>query len=97
MEDNIIDILFDAKEDDDLFNLNDKVLVSLDNQLENTDFDISKFIEKNIHPRNRYKLKKLLNRKEHKIYEYLRRENQLFYKNGISDGIKIILISMGLK
>lgn len=46
MEDNIIDILFDAKEDDDLFNLNDELLVSLDNELENTNSDISKFIEK---------------------------------------------------
>lgn len=46
MEDNIIDVLFDAKEDDDLFNLNDELLVSLDNELENTNSDISKFIEK---------------------------------------------------
>ena len=31
MEDDIIDVLFDSKEDDDLFNLNDEVLVNLDN------------------------------------------------------------------
>ena len=33
MEDDIINVLFDAKEDDDLFNLNDEVLVNLDHEL----------------------------------------------------------------
>lgn len=99
MEENadIIDALFDKQEDDDLFNMKDELLEELSDKIEKCTEDIQKFIEKRVHPRSRTKLRKLLKRKEKSLYSYLRRENQLFYKNGVSDGISLVLLSLTFK
>ena len=99
MEENtdIIDALFDKQEDDDLFNMKDELLEELSDKIEKCTEDIQKFIEKRVHPKSRIKLKKLLKRKEKILFSYLRRENQLFYRNGVSDGINLILLSLTFK
>ena len=86
----ILDILYDKKEDDDLLELKDVNLQELE-------LELSNFIDTRIHPKSREKLKDLLSKYNHILYLYHYRENQLIYKNGISDGMDIIISSFSLK
>lgn len=93
----IIDFLFDKQVDDDLFSLSDEVLESLDTKIEMTDNRINKFINKRVHPKSRSTLYSLLRQKEKSVLENSSRENRLFYRNGISDGISLMLIALSTK
>ena len=75
-KDDVLDNLFDKKEDDNLFNLEDKELKRLDIELGEMNEKMDKFISEEI------------------LFTYLHRENQLFYKNGIADGIQILLFAL---
>ncbi len=96
-KDNIIDILFDKKEDDDLFNLSNEILETLDTKIELTDNKINKFIKKRVHPKSRSTLISLLKEKDKKVCASSSIENRLYYKNGLSDGIKLLLIVLSTK
>ena len=93
----ILDILYDKKEDDDLLELKDVNLQELELELSKLEDKIDNFIDTRIHPKSREKLKDLLSKYNHILYLYHYRENQLIYKNGISDGMDIIISSFSLK
>lgn len=95
--DDIIDLLFEKKGDEDLFVLEDKELNKLNNKVEMSNKEMLKFIDARVHPKSRDKLKELITEYSNANYDYLHRENQLFYRNGISDGIELILISLSQK
>lgn len=91
MENNIIEVLFDKKEDDDLFNLNDDILFKLDANIETEINKMLKFINRRVHPKFRKQIRQLIRDYEKVLAQYSHRENLLFYQSGISDGIEIIL------
>lgn len=93
----IVAVLFDKVEDDDLLDLDDEILSELDTSIEIIEKKVTNFINKRVHPKNKYKLNQLLKQKESKIYAYLHRENELFYKNGVADGVQFMLSVLSIK
>ena len=96
-QENIIDFLFDKKVEDNLFLLEDADLKRLDNKVTFADNEISKFIEKRVHPKIRKKLRKLLREYSNAVFIRIARENELYYQHGISDGVKFIVSSLSVK
>ena len=95
--DNLIDLLFDKQEDEDIFNFKDKLLEEFDNKIDSYDDRLNYFIDKKVHPANRKLLRNLLKTKENYVNRYNRRENQLYYKNGVSDGARLMLMLLTFK
>lgn len=93
----LIDLLFDKQEDDDIFNFKDNLLEELDNKIERDSNKLNTFIDRRVHPKTRRNLKELIRKSETSIDEYNRRENQLYYKNGVTDGVKLILKLLSFK
>lgn len=93
-KDDVLDNLFDKKEDDDLFNLEDKELKRLDEELGEMNDKMDKFISEEIPPQTRDSAREHLIEYSNLLFTYLHRENQLFYKNGIADGIQILLFAL---
>lgn len=94
---NILHILYEKKEDDDLFNFDDEEINNLNHQLNNVEVEISYFIEKRIHPGSREKLEKLLKKQMELLQSYFYRENKLIYENGVIDGLNIIFSNFSLE
>lgn len=96
MEDDfdIIDVLYEKKAEDALFSLNDTVLSELDNKIDKYTNDIAKFINKRVHPKTRFQLKKILARKENTVHDYSIREKKLLYKDGVRDGMQLVLCAL---
>lgn len=93
-KDDILDNLFDKKEDDDLFNLEDREIKRLDEELGKINEKLDKFITEEIPPQSRDSAREHLREYSNLLFSYLHRENQLFYKNGVADGIQILLIAL---
>lgn len=93
-KDDVLDNLFDKKEDDDLFNLEDREIKRLDEELGKINEKLDKFITEEIPPQSRESAREYLREYSNILFSYLHRENQLFYKNGIADGIQILLIAL---
>ena len=93
----VLDALYDKKEDDDLLELKDLALKQYEHELSDLDEKITSFISNNVHPKSREKLKELLKKQEHILYSYHYRENQLIYKNGVVYGMDIIISGFSLK
>ena len=79
-KDDVLDNLFDKKEDDDLFNLEDKELKRLDAELGEMNDQMDKFINEEIPPQTRDNAREHLREYSNLLFTYLHRENQLFYK-----------------
>ena len=92
--DDVLDNLFDKKEDDDLFNLEDREIKRLDEELGKINEKLDKFITEEIPPQSRESAREHLREYSNILFSYLHSENQLFYKNGIADGIQILLIAL---
>ncbi len=95
-KDDVLDNLFDKKEDDNLFNLEDRELKRLDAKLGEVNEKLDKFITEEIPPQSRDSAREHLREYSNILFSYLHRENQLFYKNGIADGIQILLVSLSM-
>ena len=95
-KDDVLDNLFDKKEDDNLFNLEDRELKRLDAKLGEVNEKLDKFIAEEIPPQSRDSAREHLREYSNILFSYLHRENQLFYKNGIADGIQILLVSLSM-
>lgn len=93
-KDDVLDNLFDKKEDDDLFNLEDREIKRLDEELGKINEKLDKFITEEIPPQSRESAREHLREYSNLLFSYLHRENQLFYKNGVADGIQILLIAL---
>ena len=97
MEEDIIDFLYEKKAEDGTFNLYDAILSSLDNKIDKCTNDIMNFINKRVHPKTRWQLKKILDRKENTEYDYSLREKKLLYKDGVRDGMQLVLCMLSNK
>lgn len=96
MEENedIIDVIYEKKSEDAMLSLDDSILSELDNKIEKYTNDITKFINKRVHPKTRFHLKKILDRKENTLYDYSIREKKLLYKDGFRDGMQVMLYAL---
>ena len=94
---NIINFLFNKKEDEQLFNLDDAELETLNNKSDTSSKAINNFIDTKVHPKCRKQLKKLIFQYNTNLGASLHRENELFYENGFSDCLKFILTALLVK
>ena len=92
----ILNFLYSKKEEDKLFIFNTPELKEIDNEITIADEKITKFINSKIHPKCRNKLKNLISEYTDLIYDYDDEQNELFYREGFADGMKMILISLFL-
>lgn len=93
----IIDFLFNKQEDEDTFNLKDNLLNELNTKIENYSDKISLIINKKVHPKNKLILEKLIRKSEIAKDKYHYRENQLYYKNGVVDGVNLMVTLLSFK
>ena len=93
----IINFLFNKKEDEELFDLEDSKREMFKNKSSIAYDEIIKFIDLRVHPKSRNKLKDLLSKYDDVECEYLRKENELLYRNGIADGVKFIITVLSTK
>lgn len=98
MEDkNIINFLFNKKEDDDLFDLDDAELKKLNDKAEELGKAIDNFIDISVYPKFKDKFKKLIFQYNMSLGASLHRENEIFYENGFSDCLKFIFTALLIK
>lgn len=90
MEDDIITIIYEKKEDDDLFDFKSKELVELEKTRTNRSKDLYAFIRKRVHPKSQRTLEDLIEKYVNAYVETSFCENKLYYRSGFSDGISII-------
>ena len=83
----IVDFIFNKKEDEELFALEDAELERLKDKSVITYNDIIELIDKKVHPKCREKLKNLLLKYENQECAYLRKQNELLYRNGVADSV----------
>lgn len=93
----IIDYLFDKKNEEELLDLDDAELKVLNHTIIKVNDEITKFIDRKVHPKSRKKLKKLIFKYSNSIFSYLHKENELIYKNGVADGVKFIITVLSTK
>lgn len=97
MEEDIIDLLFNKKDEECIFNLSDNFLEDLNNRLEISNDKIEHLINKKVNPKLRTHLKMFIRDSDNLKNKYHHRENQLYYKNGFVDGISAILMLASFK
>lgn len=93
----IINFLFNKKEDEEFFDLEDDEREKLKEKSGMAYDEIIKFIDSRVHPKSRNKLKKLLFKYDDAECAYLRKENELLYRNGVADGVKFIITALTIK
>ena len=93
----ILSIIFDKIEDDGCFDFDDPERETLDESVTLADKKITNFIRRKIHPRNRKHLHNLIQDYSLATCSYFHKENELFFKNGVAIGIKIILNALSMK
>lgn len=93
----IINFLFNKKEDEELFDLEDSEREKFKNSSEMAYDELIKFIDSRVHPKSRNKLKHLLLKYDEVECGYLRKENELLYRNGVADGVKFIITALTIK
>lgn len=93
----IINFVFNKKEDEELFDLEDSEREKLKEKSGIVYDEIIKFIDSRVHPKSRNKLKRLLLKYDEVECGYLRKENELLYRNGVADGVKFIITALTIK
>lgn len=97
MEEDVLEMIFEKRGDDDNFKMEDEKLLEHRNRMTITYEQLNTYIKEKVHPNVKEKLQKLLLARNNAISDYYYRENQLFYKNGVADGMNIILSIINLK
>lgn len=87
----IPDYIFNWKELNKLFNINDEELGELDKKTSIANKKLHCFINQKVHPKIRRKLKKLIEDNENNLIQYCYREGQIYYNTGFTDGVQFIL------
>lgn len=93
----IINFVFNKKEDEELFDLEDSEREKLKNSSEMVYDELIKFIDSRVHPKSRNKLKHLLLKYDDAECACWRKENELLYRNGVADGVKFIITALTIK
>lgn len=86
----IIDFLFQKKDEEGLIDYRSPEADQLYKQTQKNFAKLMKFIDTEIEPKKRGKLKYLFKVFNHSVTEYNKEENSLCYKGGLGDGIQII-------
>lgn len=83
----IIDLLFEKKEEDMAFKMNDNLLSKSRRKIYTTSYKLDEFIKANVPDDIRTELQNLISNRNEALYDSYYREGQLFYRNGIIDGL----------
>ena len=83
----IIDLLFEKKEEDMAFKMNDNLLSKSRKKIYTASYKLDEFIKVNVPDNIRTELQKLISNRNKALYDSYYREGQLFYRNGIVDGL----------
>lgn len=89
----IIDILFEKKDDDDIFCVDKEKFKQLYRKIALIEDDIEKILDTQVNPKCRKRLKRLI--RKHTILTY--KSDTFFYKNGVHDGMNLILFGLSSK
>ena len=83
----IIDLLFEKKEEDMAFRMKDNLLTQSRRKIYTTSYKLDEFIKANVPDDIRTELQNLISNRNEALYDSYYREGQLFYRNGIIDGL----------
>ena len=83
----IVDLLFEKKEEEMAFKMNDNLLVQSRKKIYTASYKLDEFIKANVSEEIRQELQKLISNRNEALYDSYYREGQLFYRNGIIDGL----------
>lgn len=83
----IIDLLFEKKEEDMAFKMKDNLLTKSRRKIYTTSYKLNEFIKANVPDDIRTELQNLISNRNEALYDSYYREGQLFYRNGIIDGL----------
>ena len=83
----IIDLLFEKKEEDMAFRMKDNLLTQFRRKIYTTSYKLNEFIKANVPDDIRTELQNLISNRNEALYDSYYREGQLFYRNGIIDGL----------
>lgn len=87
----ILDILFNEKEENDLFNISNFDGKELGKKISISDEKLTEFIQKRIHQKSRSQLQNLINQYSSSLENYSNVERRFCYKSGFSDGVKAMI------
>jgi hypothetical protein len=90
MEDDIISIIFEKKEDDDMFNFKNEELSKWTDAKRKYSDELFNFISQRVHPKSQKKLIRLMEQYIDAHAEYFYCENKMYYRAGFTDGISIV-------
>jgi len=93
----IYNFLFEQKVIEDLFDMNDIELTEQKNKAQETQKQLANYIYSTFEPEIIEKLEQLLETRDEYYKECFHLEHRLFYKNGIKDGISIIVAAISHK
>ena len=91
MEENLILVLLDAKENEDSLKIESPELTHYTKERERQFDKIINIINKKVHPKLRKMLINNIEEFNSKFIDEAHCENTLYYKNGFSDGVKILV------
>ena len=83
----IVDLLFEKKEEDMAFKMKDNLLTQSRQKIYKTSYKLDEFIKANVPDDIRTELQNLISNRNEALYDSYYREGQLFYRNGIIDGL----------
>lgn len=87
----ILDILFNEKEENDLFNISNFDGKELGKKISISDEELTNFIQERIHLKSRSQLRNLINQYNSSLEDYFKVEKRFCYKSGFSDGVKAMI------
>lgn len=93
----IFSIIFDKIEDDELFDFNDLEKDELDKKVTIADDRVNNYLKRKFHPKEKRKIQRLIVDYSNAMCCYYRKENELFFKNGIAFGVKFIMQALSMK
>ena len=89
MEKDIISLLFEKKEEEDMFKFKDDELIKKRDIKKKTKKELLNFISHRVHPKTIEHLESLLEQYCEASSEYFYCEEKAYYKQGILDGLSI--------
>lgn len=97
LKEDFFDIVFEKMEDIDAFDMKDVKLTEYKKETSKASENLNQFIEQRIHPNTKKRLMELLKKRDETFSDYYVRESQLYYKNGVSTGIRIMIETLPMK
>lgn len=89
----IIDLLFEKKEEENNFNMSDSALKQYRSRVYETSNKLYEYIDMNFSNEVKENLKNLISDRNNAMSDSYYREFQLFYRNGILDGLYLKLLN----